>query len=250
MSIGIYKITNLTNQKIYIGQSVHIERRWQEHKNKNNNSVIGKAIQKYGVNNFLFEIIEECEIQDLSQREKYWINHYNSLVPYGYNIQDNTESQQSNYKFFTKKDLYDIIQDLQKNTLNFASIAKKYNLNISTISRINQGYIHHLDNIVYPIRNTNRSKNLTNQCQECGKEITLNAIRCNQCEGKNRRKNPNDLPVNRELLKDLIRSTSFSSIGQQFKVSDNTIRKWCKKLNLPYRVKDIKSYSDEQWKNI
>ena len=46
--IGIYKITNLINNKIYIGQSIHIERRWSEHCQPSAKSLIAKAIQKYG----------------------------------------------------------------------------------------------------------------------------------------------------------------------------------------------------------
>jgi predicted GIY-YIG superfamily endonuclease len=44
MSIGIYKIENLINGKIYIGQSIHIEKRWQEHCKASSNSLIAKSI--------------------------------------------------------------------------------------------------------------------------------------------------------------------------------------------------------------
>ena len=47
---------------------------------------IGKAIQKYGVNNFIFEVIEECSVDMLDEREKYWILKLNTLTPNGYNI--------------------------------------------------------------------------------------------------------------------------------------------------------------------
>ena len=53
----IYKITNKINNKIYIGQTNNIKRRFNSHKN-NKRSVISKAINKYGVENFTFEIIE------------------------------------------------------------------------------------------------------------------------------------------------------------------------------------------------
>ena len=57
----VYKITNKLNNKIYIGQSVNIERRWKEHICDNRkNSLIHLAIQKYGKDNFDFEVIEEC----------------------------------------------------------------------------------------------------------------------------------------------------------------------------------------------
>jgi intein-encoded DNA endonuclease-like protein len=52
------------------------------------------------------------------------------------------------------------------------------------------------------------------------------------------------------LLKDLIRHNSFVGIGQQYGVSDNTIRKWCKSELLPFRKADIKQYNDEEWIKI
>lgn len=95
MTIGIYKIINNINNKIYIGQSIHIEQRISEHKSESKldspnrlayNSIIHKAIRKYGWNNFSWEIIEECSIAQLDDRERYWIAYFNSLVPNGYNI--------------------------------------------------------------------------------------------------------------------------------------------------------------------
>lgn len=84
--IGIYKITNNINGKIYIGQSNNIQRRFSEHQNRGAASRIpvDVAIQKYGKENFSFEIIEECAIEQLNQRETYWINYFNS-IEHGYN---------------------------------------------------------------------------------------------------------------------------------------------------------------------
>jgi group I intron endonuclease len=86
MSIGIYKIENLINHKIYIGQSVEIEKRWQKHLSAKDDFVIHRALHKYGKENFSFQIIEECNLLDLDKKEKYWITYYNSLVPNGYNM--------------------------------------------------------------------------------------------------------------------------------------------------------------------
>ena len=63
--VGIYKITNKINGKSYIGQSNNIIRRISEHKSESYrqheiNKVLYKAIEKYGVQNFDFDIIEEC----------------------------------------------------------------------------------------------------------------------------------------------------------------------------------------------
>ena len=66
--IGIYKLTNKINNKVYIGQSINIENRFQQHKNnclnenlKDYNTKFYRALRKYGVENFTFEIIEELK---------------------------------------------------------------------------------------------------------------------------------------------------------------------------------------------
>ena len=92
---------------------------------------------------------------------------------------------------------------------------------------------------------------LKNTCIDCGKEIRNTSLRCKACENEFRRiEAANDFPVNREELKQLIRTTSFLQIGKQFNVSDNAIRKWCRNLNLPCRAHDIKKYSNEEWELI
>lgn len=85
----IYKITNLVNGKIYIGQTIEPKRRWRDHKNKNNkdNSIIGRAIKKYCIENFVFEIIDDAKSpEELNKLEEKYINELNSLKPNGYNI--------------------------------------------------------------------------------------------------------------------------------------------------------------------
>lgn len=82
--IGIYKITKIENNKAYIGQSNDIERRFKEHRYKRD-LAIDKAIQKYGASAFTFEIIEECSLEELDTREKYWIAYYNTFKGFGYN---------------------------------------------------------------------------------------------------------------------------------------------------------------------
>jgi len=82
-TIGIYSITNIINGKIYIGQSIEIEKRWRRHKNelknnKHDNIYLQRSVNKYGFDNFQFEIIEECKKELLNEREIYWISNYNS----------------------------------------------------------------------------------------------------------------------------------------------------------------------------
>ena len=92
--IGIYKITNKINKKSYIGQSNDIQRRFGEHKTKGGKSRIplDMAIQKYGMENFDYEILEECSIELLNEREIYWINFYDTKNQ-GYNCSDGGEQQ-------------------------------------------------------------------------------------------------------------------------------------------------------------
>lgn len=83
----IYKIWNEENDKLYIGQtSVGIKARWSSHlKNYlTNNAVIYRAMRKYGAGVFHIEEIEECENSKLNEREKYWIEYYDSYQN-GYN---------------------------------------------------------------------------------------------------------------------------------------------------------------------
>lgn len=85
--IGIYKITNTLNGKCYIGQSIDIQRRWEEHLYRSSNCIFLKyALYKYGASNFTFEVIEECEPEMLNEREMYWIKYYNSFGDDGYNL--------------------------------------------------------------------------------------------------------------------------------------------------------------------
>ena len=84
------------------------------------------------------------------------------------------------------------------------------------------------------------------KCVDCGTIISQYAIRCNNCNNKFKKEN-NKLPVTRELLKSKIRTQSFTSIGKEFGVSDNAIKKWCKKYNLPYKTSIIRNITDEEW---
>lgn len=92
-----------------------------------------------------------------------------------------------------------------------------------------------------------------NFCIDCGKLITEKAVRCRICAAKERRKNNfEDLEkiISREELKYKIRNQSFCSIAKEYLISDNGIRKWCKKYNLPSKKTDIDLYSDEEWQKI
>ena len=82
--IGIYKILNLKNKKVYIGSSTDLKQRLRTHKyqlkeNKHGNTHLQASFNKYGKDNFLCEIIEITSKENLIEREIYWINYYQSL---------------------------------------------------------------------------------------------------------------------------------------------------------------------------
>lgn len=85
---GIYKISNIKTNACYIGQSLDVYKRWCDHcksaiieKTKNK---LYDAIREYGLDNFTFELLEECTAEQLNDREKYFIKMYDSYN-YGYN---------------------------------------------------------------------------------------------------------------------------------------------------------------------
>lgn len=84
-------------------------------------------------------------------------------------------------------------------------------------------------------------------CIDCGKPISKGSTRCQQCASKYR---ITDKPFSREELKQLIRTTPFTTIGKMVNVSDNTIRKWCIQYKLPAKKSEIKKYSEEEWELI
>lgn len=145
----IYKITSLSTSKIYVGQAVsHIlnhkkyrpyghEGRFRCHiseafsTKKNQSHYLNNAIRKYGVEDFVVELIECCDIKNADEREIYYIKELNSLYPNGYNLKNGgstfTHSDESkkrvssgvtNYykdkKFDRFKDIKNIDDDIDK----------------------------------------------------------------------------------------------------------------------------------------
>ncbi len=105
----IYKITSPSG-KVYVGQTVRsFEERIYKHKSKSSKcTLVKKAIDKYG-DEMNYELIEENVPQEqLDEREIYWINHFNSLAPNGYNCNGGGSSQQNLSQEIRDKVLYGI----------------------------------------------------------------------------------------------------------------------------------------------
>ena len=88
---GIYKITNIQNQMCYVGQAANIADRWKTHIKRGIgaeppiNNKLYPAMKEFGVENFTFEIIEECQRNQLNDREDYWQDVFKAKE-FGYSI--------------------------------------------------------------------------------------------------------------------------------------------------------------------
>lgn len=145
----IYKITNLVNNKIYIGQVYNksIDDRFNRHcnsANKTSKSYLVRAIYKYGKENFKVEQIEECySISELNEREKYWIAYYNSTnSKIGYNLTPGGEG--GNTYLCKSEEEMSVI----KNKISNANKGKNNgNSNQLKVKSIKTGEEHHFDTL-------------------------------------------------------------------------------------------------------
>lgn len=239
MTIGIYKITNMTNGKSYIGQSVHIERRFIEHKSCQS-SIISNAIIKYGKDNFVFEVIEECDISLLNKQEAYYIQLYNTVIPNGYNVLLESEQEEKSHFIWIDNDkVKSIIDDLKNINLSIPAIAEKNMVSIRTVYYINRGQSHFSSKEKYPIRAVMNYD--TKYCEICGKEIKNFGTKfCSpECSSIAQRKTERPEPI---ILAQEIIELGFNGAGRKYGVTGNTIKKWCVAYGMPKLKNDIKEW--------
>ena len=134
----IYKITNIINNKCYIGQTIKTaEERWKEHKAhafgshpNDQKKILYQAIRKYGIENFTFEVVQDNieTFEQLDKAEIYWIDYYNSFVK-GYN---ETFGGQQYHKILPNKE---IIEDYYK-TRSARKTALNFGIDHSTVDDI------------------------------------------------------------------------------------------------------------------
>ena len=247
--IGIYKVIYVPENKVvYVGQSINIEERFKQHKYVMNcenelayNTHFYRALRKYGIENFQFEVIEECQQKDLDEREIYWISYFDT-----FNNRYNSTIGRQNYPLdkLSEEETNKIKADLKSGQLSFLEIQKKYNLLGNTLSQINNGKIFSDENEKYPLLITTSTPSY---CLICGKEINHYSTLCNKCKGKLRRK---DVSFS---IKDLLEAIAnnngnFEIVGKQYGISSNLIRKILKRENLPYHSSDYKLKKEEKEK--
>ena len=133
----IYKITNIINGKSYIGKTINtIEERWKEHCNDSKKERCEKrplynAMNKYGIKNFTIELIEEVDINILSEREIYWIGYYHTYTN-GYNATLGGDG-----KILYD---YDLIAELIKQNKTYQEIATTIGCCIDVVRFVNKKY--------------------------------------------------------------------------------------------------------------
>ena len=134
----IYKFTNLINNKIYIGQTRQkLKVRYRQHLRAKDKYPIHAALQKYGIDNFSFTIVEIIEadskellISKLNKLEVSYIKEYNSLVPFGYNIEKGGVGKVPINK---KETLLKELQSINKDIINQKVINKVSNKEYNSI---------------------------------------------------------------------------------------------------------------------
>ena len=244
---GIYKITNIINGKSYIGQSTDIHRRWKneitDSKCINANSYnypLMKAFRKYGIDNFKFEVIEECNNEELNQREIYWIDHFDTFF-HGYNqtLGGDTSIRQP------KENVIGVISDLINTDMLHKDIAIKWNMSTEMVQGINTGrYWKH--NADYPLQKRKIAK--ISYCKNCGKEITKGSKLCLNCYESLRAENSNK-PSKDALIRNLYDyNGNFTKVGQIYNVSSNSVKKWCMKYGIPNKSSDYKTKREKRAK--
>ena len=196
-------------------------------------------MRKHGINNFEFEIIEECIKDLLDEREAYYIEFYKSnLKDYGYN-NTNIINKKSVKSLLNESDVISIINHLKDNLLDMKEISELFNVSKSTIKNINLGYNHVIDNETYPIRDSKwfyKYRHVSGydiNCKQCGTEFhskESDRLYCSE-DCSNESQKGFDWP-NQETLIDFLKDGMiFKEIADKYYVSENSIRILMKRYN-------------------
>ena len=253
--IGVYCFRNKLFKKVYIGQSIDIDRRYNQHINhsKFKDYPLYLDIRKYGLTNFEFKVLMECKAYELTYYEyKYMQEFINS----GYKLYNIITPKDSTVKI-TEDKILEIVYLLEENELSHGDIAFNCDVSIEVVDSINTGRCYRLPYLKYPIVNYNEALRQMGHKDETGKRAFGYCPKCNKnllysnkakiCQSCYLEEHKSKKMPDRDTLKYLIRNNSFVSIGNYFDVSDNTVRKWCDKYNLPRKSSDIKKISDLDW---
>lgn len=176
---GIYKIVNCINNKVYIGQSIDIEKRFNDHKYNSDNNIqhpLYNSIRKYTINNFDFLILDEvADINKLDECEQFWMDYYNSYNPeYGYNLSPTSGGSTRGIK----------LKEEHKRKISLGNIGKKISEeSINKRLKTMKGY-KHSDRTLEKMSKSLKGKAAWNKGLKMSKEFCINLSRANK--GKNK----------------------------------------------------------------
>lgn len=171
---AIYVITNLINEKQYVGQSMEPYKRFISHisraKTNSDNTIIHSAINKYGAENFKLEVLEWSE--NYNQAEQYWISKLNTITPNGYNMLSGGQEpprmlgEEHPRNTISNVNVLNIHKDLLNDILTQKQIANKYKTSCNVITAINNGTTHRIEGVNYPLRKTSPYNLTANKVKE------------------------------------------------------------------------------------
>lgn len=170
------------------------------------NSVISKAIKKHGEENFTFEILEICSIEDLHMREIY---HIKKLKTYGcgYNVTTGGDGVRGVGKVLNLDRVSKIIVDLRA-SVPASKIANDFNVNVEMINRINNGNAWVIEGEIYPIRET-----LSVRIRE---------------------------DIDKDKLIETVATLGFKGAGLIYNLTDNGVKARLRMVGLPFLIKEVK----------
>lgn len=246
----IYKATNLINQKLYIGQTtLTLEQRQKRHFSEalnpnKRNAYFHNAICKYGKENFIFEIIDTAiSIDELNDKEQYWISYYNSTNK---NIGYNLDSGGKNC--FKSKSTKEKIGSIKKENWKNPELSKKMKLGII---KATQKWIQIC-----------KDKEISMICQNCGKEfllplhMTKNRKYCSlKCANEiNIKKATKSASIKNHLVTQE-KYINIKSIASQWAIENKEIINKCPKNNIKTNLAELQTtilnnFNTKDWRII
>ena len=236
--IGIYMYTNKKNNKKYIGQSTNIERRKREHLCwPSPYSRFDMELRAVGEDQFDFVILEECSVELLDEREKYWISFYDTINN-GYNLTPGGQGyrgEENPGARLTEDEVRQIIILLEEHKLNNREIAERFSVCQNTIDGINRCKTWcHLHNYKTNIRNTNLAKEENprsawagenNAIAKITEELALRIIDLLQTDSRSLAQLSRDLGVSLNIIYDINRCRTWKYLHNYNKNIRNEYRK-------------------------
>lgn len=156
-----------TGQVVYVGQTCNIsERRKQHEKDEPFNNLraeynypLSRAIRKYGVEAFEFEILEnELSLEEANTREDYWIEYYNTIIN-GYNQQRGGNNRTK----LSDAQIEEIRNKIANTKMSYSEICEEYGCSGGFLTAINKGESYPSSKYSYPLRTTKNGKHLSDE---------------------------------------------------------------------------------------